>query len=161
MIRQLFTPQLSLDHVPIEDIQLDVNRRDPLAAFLFGIQMILTNNTASKKLAALLKTHNPEVSQHRGRRGMNVWVVVLLAAIKQELNCSYDRLATMANQMEILRLMMGHGTKDEKVSTGQSLHDKITLVSSTLLQKLNPLILEVGHQAVGHPSGDLLKCRSL
>jgi len=42
-----------------------------------------------------------------------------------------DWLATMANQMGILRLMMGHGTKDEKVYTGQALHDNITLVSST------------------------------
>ena len=159
-MRQIFTHQISLDHVPIEDIQLDVNSRDPLVAFLFGIQSILTNNAACKKLTALLKTHNPEVSKHRGRPGMNVWVVVLLAAIKQELNCTYDRLATMANQMGVLRLLMGHGTEDEKVYTGQALHDNITLVSSTLLQKLNQLIIEVGHQVVGHQSGDLLKCHA-
>ena len=159
-MRQIFTHQISLDHVPIEDIQLDVNSRDPLVAFLFGIQSILTNNAACKKLTALLKTHNPEVSKHRGRPGMNVWVVVLLAAIKQELNCTYDRLATMANQMGVLRLLMGHGTEDEKVYTGQALHDNITLVSSTLLQKLNQLIIEVGHQVVGHNIGDLLKCHA-
>jgi len=62
MMRQIFTHQLSLDHVPIEDIQLDLNSRDPLVAFLFGIQSILTNNAACKKLTTLLKTHNPKVS---------------------------------------------------------------------------------------------------
>jgi len=101
----------------------------------------LTNNAACKKLTELLNAHNPKVSKHRGRPGMNVWVMVLLAALKQELNCTYHRLATMANQMGVLRLLMGHGTKDEKVYTDQSLHDNITLVSSTLLQKLNQLIL--------------------
>ncbi|MCY3999892.1 MAG: hypothetical protein OXF84_03665 [Bacteroidetes bacterium] len=120
----------------------------------------MTNNAASKKLAALLKTHNPKVSKRHGRPGMNIWVVILLAALKQELNCTYDRLATLANQMGILRLMMGHGTTDKKVYTGQSLHDNITLVSATLLQKLNQLIIEVGHQVVGHHIGDLLKCHA-
>jgi len=68
MMRQLFTHQLSLDHVPIEDIQLDLNSHDLFVAFLFGIQSILTNNAACKKLRELLKTHNPKVSKHRGRR---------------------------------------------------------------------------------------------
>jgi len=62
MMRQIFNHQLSLDHVPIEDIQLDLNSRDPFVAFLFGIQSILTNNAACKKLTALLKTHNPKIS---------------------------------------------------------------------------------------------------
>jgi len=69
-------------------------------------------------------------------------------------------MSYQANGMGVLRLMMGHGTKDEKVYTGQALHDNITLVSSILLQKLNQLIIEVGHQVVGHQSGDLLKCHA-
>ncbi|MCY4000279.1 MAG: hypothetical protein OXF84_05670 [Bacteroidetes bacterium] len=84
-----------------------------------------------QEVDGVVEDPQPQDQQHRGRPGMNVWVVVLLAAFKQELNCTYDRLATMANQMGILRLMMGHGTKDEKVYTGQALHDNITLVSST------------------------------
>jgi len=69
-------------------------------------------------------------------------------------------MSYQANGMGVLRLMMGHGTKDEKVYTGQALHDNITLVSSILLQKLNQLIIEVGHQVVGHHIGDLLKCHA-
>ncbi|MCY4234652.1 MAG: hypothetical protein OXE59_13060 [Bacteroidetes bacterium] len=72
----------------------------------------------------------------------------------------HDRFATMANQRGVLRLLMGHGTKDEKVYTGQSFQDNITLLSSTLLQKLNRLMIEVGHQVVGHNIGDLLKCHA-
>ncbi|MCY4224086.1 MAG: hypothetical protein OXF06_04545 [Bacteroidetes bacterium] len=61
---------------------------------------------------------------------------------------------------------MGHGTKDKRQYTGQSLHDNISLVSSTLLQKLNQLIVEVGHQVVGHKVGvcssvmQTARCRS-
>jgi len=60
-----------------------------------------------QEVDGVVEDPQPQDQQHRGRPGMNVWVVVLLAAFKQELNCTYDRLATMANQMGILRLMMG------------------------------------------------------
>jgi len=69
--------------------------------------------------------------------------VILLAALKQELNCTYDRLATLANEMKNLRLLMGHDTEDKRQYTGQPLHDNISLMSATLLQNLNQLIVEV------------------
>ncbi|MCY4224087.1 MAG: hypothetical protein OXF06_04550 [Bacteroidetes bacterium] len=58
-MRNIFTHQLSLDSVLIEDIQLNPSSRDPFIAFLYGIKLILTNHAASKQLSALLKTHNP------------------------------------------------------------------------------------------------------
>ena len=53
-----------------------------------------------QEVDGVVEDPQPQDQQHRGRPGMNVWVVVLLAALKQELNCTYDRLATMANQWE-------------------------------------------------------------
>jgi len=89
---------------------------------------------------------------------MNIWIVIFLAAIKQELNCSYDRLTSLANPMDSVRQMMGHGTEDTTRYTRQTIQDNVTSVTPKFLQELNQLIVRVGHQVVGHREDDVLKC---
>ncbi len=149
--------QLKIDTVQIKDIELDVRSRSPIVAFLYGVKHLLMNDAAVAQLKVLLDKYNPEVSKRHGRPGMSLWVVVLLAAVKQELRCSYDHLAFLANELEILRLMMGHGQEDETRYTRQALHANISSLHSELLQELNQLIVNVGHQEVGHQDGDVLK----
>lgn len=118
--------QLSIDTVLIKDIELDLQSRSPVVAFLYGLKHLLMNERAVYELKRLLDTYTTGVSKRHGRPGMSLWVVILLAAVKQELRCSYDNLALYANSLIPLRLMMGHGPEDKMRYTRQALHANIS-----------------------------------
>ncbi|MCY4170134.1 MAG: hypothetical protein OXF08_00870 [Bacteroidetes bacterium] len=142
--------QLSIDTILIKDIELDLKSRSPIVAFLYGLRQLLMNESAVYELKLLLDKYNTGVSKRHGRPGMSLWIVILLAAVKQELRCSDDNLAFYANSLLPLRLMMGHSLKDKTRYTRQALHANISSLDSELLKALNRLIVKFGHQEVGH-----------
>ena len=59
---------------------------------------------------ALLEAEvNPGARKDTGRPGMELWRILVLAILKQGLNCDYDRLAELANEHATLRQTLGHG----------------------------------------------------
>ena len=90
---------------------------------------------------------------------MDLLVIVLLAGLKHATNCDYDRLTVWANELRVLRQIMGHGADDFKRYSRQCIHDNVSKCSIQLLEEINVLIVKLGHKVVGQ-TGGTLKCRS-
>ena len=54
---------------------------------------------------------NPPTSRHRGRRGLNYWEIIVLAAARLGCNLDYDKLQDLAENHRSLRLIMGLGER--------------------------------------------------
>ncbi len=87
---------------------------------------------------------------------MDLWRTFVLAGLKQAINYDYDRLALLANQLKILRQMMGHGDGDETTYNRQTIQDNVRALSSTLLDAANQLLVKLGHKKAGHKEGEKL-----
>ena len=95
---------LVLGQVDIDDVELDPKSRDDIPAVLLGIQSIHRDADLLEKIVDLLSSHlfqdreadgncdrtegdskkiNPDV----GRPCMNLWCILVLAILKQALNC--------------------------------------------------------------------------
>ncbi len=159
-MRKVFQAQMTIGTVPIEEIELDLKSRDDVIAYLYGVQQIFKNPRTRKQLFDLMDSgYNPGVRKDRGRPGMDLWRIVVLAGLRQAIHCDYDRLAVLANGLKSLRQMMGHSDADDTQYNRQTIQDNVSGLSPELLGQINALVVKQGHQAVGHTEGELLKTR--
>ena len=68
-----------------------------------------TNLELRQRIFALLTEQvRPGINLKMGRPGMDLWRVLVLAILKQELGCDYDRWQELANRPQTVREMLGH-----------------------------------------------------
>ncbi len=89
---------------------------------------------------------------------MELWRILVLAILKQGLNCDYDRLTELANEHGTLRHMLGHGVMAHEYER-QTVMDNVTLLSPQLLAKINQLLVQAGHEVVRKKPGETLRGR--
>ena len=151
-MRSVFDFQACLDTVPIAEIEIDPKSRDVIIKFLYAMQQIFLDDPTREELFRILdQEYKSDTRKDRGRSGMLLWRVLLLGALKQATNCSYDRLAFFANEVGILRLMMGHGTEDPKRYAVQTIYDNVTALSPELLKRVNELVVKVATRWWNNP----------
>ncbi|MBI2504240.1 MAG: hypothetical protein HYW07_13525 [Candidatus Latescibacteria bacterium] len=90
----------------------------------------------------------PEVDRTTGRPGMALWRILVLGVVRLNLNWDDDRLQEMANQHRTLRQMLGHGVEDATPYQVQTLKDKVSLLTPEILDRINQLVVNAGHQVV-------------
>ena len=72
-----------------------------------------------------------------------------MGTLRLNLNWDYDRLLEMVNNHKTIREMLGHGIRDEDFQYNlQSLKDNIKLFTPEILDKLNQLVVDAGHQFI-------------
>ena len=108
--------QFELGQVPIDQIQFKSKSRDDVPAVLRGLQHLYCDPLTRKKIFEILKKPlRPDVSLERGRPGMDLWQIFVLAVIQKALNCDFDRLLDYADHHKQVRQMLGHADfYDEK-----------------------------------------------
>lgn len=160
-MRKIKNLQLELAGTAIEDIRFNLKSRDDIPAILIGLQHIYTNPQTRKKLFSLLEEKFlPEVDLRTGRPGMDVWRVVVLGAMKQGLDCDYDRLHHLANNDMLLRQMLGHSSYSDNYEYGlQTIIDNVSLLSPELLKEINSIVVESGHAVSKKNPGEGLRGR--
>lgn len=159
-MRKVYDFQASIDRIPLEDIDLYPNSRDDTVGYLEGFRAILLDPETREAIIALIHQYfKPQMRTNRGRPGMDLLVIILLAGLKHATNCDYDRLTLWANELTVLRQMMGHGSEDPKRYSRQCIHDNVSKCSVELLEQINALIVKLGHRTVGKTQGTM-KCRS-
>jgi hypothetical protein len=151
-MRKIQNNQMQLGEIDITDIDLDLKSRDEIPQLLRGIQAVYADKTARQKIFAILRQVIPqEVSATNGRPGMHLWRLFVLATLRLNGNLDYDKVQELANNHRTLRQMLGHGLTDDGVYYSlQAIKDNFHLLTPTLLNDLNAIIVAVGHQAVGH-----------
>ena len=174
-MRIVHNPQLVFGQVPIEDLVLDARSRDDIPAVLKGIQQLFANRSLRQQIFDLLQRHlldNPAADDQpsvpptaqpdpgRGRPGMALWAVLVLALLKQGLKCDFDRLTELANKHSDVRSMLGlSGLASEQYFSHRSVVRNVSLLTPALLQELNHLVVQEGLRLVGVEEEQPLQAR--
>jgi IS5 family transposase len=79
--------------------------------------------------------------------------------MRLDLNIDYDHLLELVNHHDTLREMLGHGDFDKSPYHFQTLKDNVSLLTPTLLDEINQLIVGAGHELVKKKDGEALRGR--
>ena len=161
-MRTVIREQRTLDSTAVEDIALDPRDRDDMPVVLLGLQAIYCDAATRRALFERLERHfQPGTRKDRGRPGMDLWRILVLAVVKQGLNLDYDALLWRANHDRLLRQMLGHGEDgfDPVLYKRQTLKDNVQLITPELLAETNALGVSLGHPVAGKKPDDKLRGR--
>ena len=147
-----FEHDLRLGETPIGELRIDVRSRDDIPALLLGLQHLYM--WCQEELETLSRRHvTTDRDPENGRLGMTLWRVLVMAVLKQGLDCDYDRLGELVNHHRVVRQLLQHGYLDEGTYSVRTLRDNVSLVTPVLLRDLNALLVREGHAVVGKPPG--------
>ena len=146
-MRVIEEKQLQLGITPIEKIKFDTHSRDDIPQILIGLQHIYMTPTLRDPIFKLLENLvSDNVSNEKGRKGMDLWNIFVLATLRVNLNWDYDRLQEMANEHQTIRKMLGHGAFDDnKTYKLQTLKDNLKLITEQTLLEINQIVVTGGH----------------
>lgn len=151
-MRVVITKQLQLGQVDIASIRFDPYSRDDIPQLLQGLQYIYTNTVLRDAVFELLQQCLPvKVDVNNGRPGMDLWSVFVLASLRLNLNCDYDRVLELANNHHTLRQMLGHcGLTQHEQYKLQTIKDNVALLTRDILNQINCLVVNAGRQLFDH-----------
>lgn len=140
-----FETQFKLGQVSLNKIKLDYKSRDDITKLLLGIQHIFNNKELMMQIFQILK--DKITIKSIGRSGMSLWRILILGLLRQVINADYDRLCNLANNHIELRKLLGHSMIDScDYYSLQTIKDNISLITEDVLDKINVLIVQEGHQ---------------
>ena len=142
-------PSLHSGEINIANIELDPTSRDDIPQLLRGLQHLYVTPALRAEVFQILDAMiPPEVDRTTGRPGMALWRILVLGVVRLNLHWDYDRLQEMANQHRTLRQMLGHSGEDETSYQLQTLKDNVSLLTPEILDRLNQVVVNAGHQVV-------------
>ena len=149
-MRQRFEQQMNLRTVAIADISFPLKSRDELPPVLKALQYIFVTPELNEKVFSLLEQTICKDKKKTGRRGMDLWHILVLAVVRHTLSTNWDRLEYLANYDLLLRQTLGvHATafiENDKIEFGyQTILDNVSLLDETVLARINELTVEAGH----------------
>jgi len=148
-MRQRFEQQMNLRTVAIADVKFPLKSRDELPPVLRALQYIFITSGLNEKIFRLLEQKICKDKKQTGRKGMDLWHILVLAVTRHTLSTNWDRLEHLANYDQLVREILGvHSTgfNDDKIEFPyQSILDNVQLIDEELLQQINLLIVEAGH----------------
>lgn len=149
-MRQRFDQQLHLGVELISEVQLPLKSRDELPPILRGLQYIFITPSLNEKVFELLEEKICKGKKKTGRKGMDLWHILVLAVIRHGLNTNWDRLELIANHDSLIRKILGvHSTSYGAVEVEfsyQSILDNVSEIDEELLKKINQLVVDAGHE---------------
>lgn len=149
-MRKVIDEQVKFGEVDISKIEFDLRSRDEIPKLLMGLQSIYTNETIRKEIFNVLMELVPNnVNRNNGRRGMDLWKVLVLGCVRLSCYFDYDKLMEIANEHRTLRLLLGHGLLDHNYRYAlQTLRDNIGLFTPEVLDKINLIVNKYGHEII-------------
>lgn len=164
-MRQRFEQQMNLRTVAISDVKFPLKSRDELPPVLMALQYIFITPDLNKKVFELLEKKVCSDKKKTGRKGMDLWHMLVLAVVRHALGTNWDRLEYLANYDLLLRSVMGvHATafiEDEKIEFSyQTILDNVSLIDEDLLWQINLLVVDAGHKLVKKKEDEALKLKT-
>ncbi|MDP1726968.1 MAG: hypothetical protein Q8M15_09310 [Bacteroidota bacterium] len=153
-MRKRFDQQLVLGVVPIEDAKFPTHSRYELPRVLKVLQFIFITPELNKAVFNLLENKISKGKKKTGRRGMDLWHILVLASIRHALSTNWDRLEYIANYDSLTRQVLGVYTTnfevDTHVFTYQTIIDNVSLIDEEMLEQINLLVAEHGQILLKH-----------
>jgi transposase, IS5 family len=149
IMRQRFEQQLSIDIPLISELKFPIKSRDELPPILRALQHIFVTPELSSEIFELLEEKICNGKKKTGRKGMNLWHILVLAVIRHGLNTNWDRLHHMVMYDRSVRNIMGILPYTEiEDFTYQTILDNVSLLDEELLMKINEIVVKAGHKLV-------------
>ena len=164
-MRQRFEQQMNLRTVAIADVKFPLKSRDELPPVLMALQYIFITLSLNEKVFDLLEKKICNGKKKTGRKGMDLWHILVLAVVRHACGTNWDTLETWSNHHELVRKVMGvHASafiEDEKIAFHyQSILDNVSLIDEVLLQQINQLVVEAGHHLVKKKEAEAFKLKT-
>jgi hypothetical protein len=163
-MRQRFEQQMRIGTVAIREVKFPLKSRDELPPVLKALQHIFITPQFNEKMFALLEGKICKGKKKTGRRGMDLWHVLVLAVIRHTLNTNWDRLHLVANYDELCRSILGvHGSTfygDKIEFNYQNILDNVSLLDEKLLEDINEIVVDAMRQLVKKEEDTSLKTDS-
>jgi transposase, IS5 family len=141
-------PQGKLGEVNISEIKLDKKSQDDVPRILIGLQTLHNDEEAREEVMQILtKEVLPNTDKKTGRKGMNIWNIFVLAAVRLGANIDYWRLRDYANSHRDVRAFLGFSfmTFDEQYDL-QTIKNNTRLITNETMDKINTVIVKLGHR---------------
>jgi transposase, IS5 family len=149
-MRVVKNTQMQFGEVDISKIKFDPKSRDDIPQILKGLQHIYLNDSIREKIFFVLeKKFAPNVNKNNGRPGMELWKIFVMGVLRLDLNIDYDRLHHLVNYDKLIRQMLGHGDFDSEGNYElKTIKANVSLLTPELLDEINQIVIEAGHQLV-------------
>lgn len=147
-MRKAFDRQRRLDSPAICAAPLNLNCRDEIIPILAALQYIYGQpHLRDRILGAVARDVNGGSDSRRGRKGLDYWPILVLAAVRLGCNLNYDKLQDLAEQHRALRLIMGIGDWEKPdCFNWRRIRDNICLIRPETLEMINRYICKEGHR---------------
>ena len=158
-MRKIIDIQMKFGEVDISKIEFDLRSRDEIPKLLMGLQGIYCNREIRNKVFSVLRDLISEgIDQNNGRRGMDLWKILVLGTLRVCCNWDYDKLMDIANNHKTLRQMLGHGSLlDDYYYPLQTLKDNLCLFTPEVFDRINEIVLAHGHDVIGKKKDEGLR----
>ena len=125
------------------------------------MQYIYINTEIRTEIFGLLEEKIlPNISKRTGRRGMDLWKILVLGVIREACSWDYDKLHHMSNNNLMIRELLGHGRDDWQDTYDyelQTLKDNISLLNPEILEKINEIVVKAGHKLLSSKKKEELR----
>jgi len=161
IVRKIIQEQMQIGEIDISDVNIELNTRDEIPQLLRGLQHLYTDTTLRSKIfKELWKMVPDDIDTENGRTGMDLWSILVLGALRVSCNCDWDKLQELANNHYTLRQMLGHGVFDfDKRYPRQTLCDNVRWFRPEILDRINRIVVDEGHEQIGIRTDDKLHSR--
>ncbi|MBI5383348.1 MAG: hypothetical protein HZA90_01535 [Verrucomicrobia bacterium] len=164
-MRHRFESQPDLQVLPIEKIQLPAQSRDERPPILAGLQWTWMHPTLQAEIFARLEAALLAGKPATGRRGMDLWHILVLGVVRLGLDADWDRLEHVANYDTLVRQMLGLPATPwgagAKVFAHQTRRDNVALLDDALLQQINARVAAAGREVFAKKGGAPLAALAL
>lgn len=147
-MRKKFEQQFSIGQKLIQDTEVNLKCRDAFPKLILALKKIYTIPEYNEKVFSILTDKIVKNKKHTGRNGMDLWQIFVFAQTRLCLNISYDRLHHMSNHDNLFRQILGvetdYGFKKIQFEY-QNIIDNVNLLDDVTIQKINEIIIEMGH----------------
>jgi transposase, IS5 family len=140
--------QLYLGCPSVTQVALNHHCRDRMIPILRGLQHIYSQPDLRQQALDLIGNDVlADADANRGRPGLTLWQILVLASVRLGCDCTYDHLQDLAENHNNLRHIMQviHAWKDESFDW-RRIRDNVCLVQPETIEKINHLIVAEGHR---------------
>ncbi|MDR3338592.1 MAG: ISNCY family transposase, partial [Candidatus Symbiothrix sp.] len=149
-MRKRFEVQLSIGQLQLSELLINPKSKNALEQLIAALKAIYCHPEYNEKLFSVLEKSLSRKSK-KGRPGMNLWVIFVLAQVRMVLNCSYEFLHHLANNDRLLRVLLGveRDFGFERIEYEyQNIYDNVSGLEDEMLKEINEVIVGFGHAQV-------------
>jgi hypothetical protein len=163
-MRKRFDQQLSLGATPISEVKIRTKSRDEMPPVLVALQTIFTTPELNEKIFLILEDKILKGKQSTGRKGMDLWHILVLSVVRHACNTNWDKLEYYANNDMGMRSIMGlHFSRfndDFLFFEYQNILDNVSLLDAETLHKINEVVVEYGIKLLKKKEDEVLELKT-